>query len=154
MRRYYFELTDENYNDLGVFIPDCSSKLAAIGKAKKWMQENGVTRAILAVNSMRTDNLLDVIDIEIEPTSQNNHHPLPSTHMQNKDSEFPMCAMPEGNKTTYVRSYLRGLSPNNSRRAISTISAEEYTSFCKTRIGLFYLLLNDYCPCNLQCGHE
>ena len=63
MRRYYFELEDENYNDLGAFIPDGSSKLAAIRKARKWMQENGVKRANLTVNSMRTDNLLEVIEI-------------------------------------------------------------------------------------------
>lgn len=32
MRRYYFELTDGNYDDLDAFIPDGSSKQAAINK--------------------------------------------------------------------------------------------------------------------------
>ncbi|WP_304649958.1 hypothetical protein [uncultured Bacteroides sp.] len=65
MKRYYFELTDEHYNDLGAFIPDGSNKQAAINKARQWMKDNGVTKAMLAVNSMRTGNLLDVIDIEL-----------------------------------------------------------------------------------------
>lgn len=63
MRRYYFELTDENYNELGAFIPDGSNKQVAVRKAEKWMRENKVSRAMLAVNSMRTDNLLEVIEI-------------------------------------------------------------------------------------------
>lgn len=66
MRRYYFELADECYNDLGAFIPDGSNKQAAINRARRWMKDNGVKRAVLAVNSMRTDNLLDAIDIEID----------------------------------------------------------------------------------------
>lgn len=66
MKRYYFELTDEHYNDLGAFIPDGSNKQAAINKARQWMKDNGVTKAMLAVNSMRTGNLLDVIDIELD----------------------------------------------------------------------------------------
>ena len=66
MRRYWFELTDERYNDLGVVIPDGSSKQAAINRARQWMRDNGITKAVLAVNSMRTDNLLDAIDIELE----------------------------------------------------------------------------------------
>lgn len=65
MRRYNFELLDENYNDLGASIPDGSSKQAAINKAKKWMRENGIKYAQLSVNSMITDNLLQCIDIEI-----------------------------------------------------------------------------------------
>ena len=65
MKRYYFELIDEHYNDLGAFIPDGSNKQAAINKARQWMKDNGVTKATLAVNSMRTGNLLDVIDIEL-----------------------------------------------------------------------------------------
>ena len=85
MGRYYFELTDENYNDLGAFIPDGSSKLAAIGKAKKWMQEHRVRRAILAVSSMKTDNLLDVIDIP--PFVQDNPRRPFSVHTQSADLE-------------------------------------------------------------------
>lgn len=65
MKRYWFELTDERYNDLGVVIPDGSNKQAAINKARQWMRDNSVTKAMLAVNSMRTDNLIDVIDIEL-----------------------------------------------------------------------------------------
>ena len=66
MRRYYFDLVDYLYNDLGAFIPDGSNKRAAINKARQWMRGNGVKRAILEVNSMRTDNLLDAIYIEVE----------------------------------------------------------------------------------------
>lgn len=64
MKRYWFELTDENYNDLGAFIPDGSSKQSATNRARRWMRDNGVTEAILAVNSMKTDNILDIIHIE------------------------------------------------------------------------------------------
>ena len=65
MRRYWFELTDERYNDLGAAIPDGSNKQAAINKARQWMRDNSVAKAMLAVNSMRTDNLIDVINIEL-----------------------------------------------------------------------------------------
>lgn len=65
MRRYYFELLDDHYNDLGAFIPDGSRKESAVNKAKKWMNENGITNAILSVNSMLTDNILDMIDINL-----------------------------------------------------------------------------------------
>ncbi len=65
MRRYYFELTDEHYNDLGAFIPDGSNKQVAINKARQWMKDNGITKAMLSINSMKTDNLIDVIDIEL-----------------------------------------------------------------------------------------
>lgn len=65
MRRYYFELTDERYNDLGAAIPDGSNKQAAINKARQWMKDNGIKKAILSVNSMRTGNLLDAVDIEL-----------------------------------------------------------------------------------------
>ena len=57
MRRYWFELTDERYNDLGAAIPDGSNKQAAINKARQWMRDNNVAKAMLAVNSMRTDSL-------------------------------------------------------------------------------------------------
>nr|DAF37082.1 MAG TPA: hypothetical protein [Bacteriophage sp.]DAR64378.1 MAG TPA: hypothetical protein [Caudoviricetes sp.] len=65
MKRYWFELTDERYNDLGAAIPDGSNKQAAINKARQWMRDNSVAKAMLAVNSMRTDNLIDVINIEL-----------------------------------------------------------------------------------------
>lgn len=66
MRRYYFDLLDDRYNDLGAYIPSGSSKQAAINKARQWMKDNGIKVANLAINSMRTDNLLDVIEIEVE----------------------------------------------------------------------------------------
>ncbi len=66
MRRYYYELMDSRYNDLGASIPDGSNKTTAINHAKRWMRENGIATAQLAVNSMRTSNLLDVIDIELD----------------------------------------------------------------------------------------
>lgn len=65
MRRYWFELEDDRYNELGAAIPDGSNKQAAINKARRWMEINGVEIAKLIVNSMRTGNILDVIDIEL-----------------------------------------------------------------------------------------
>lgn len=59
------QYTIENVEDLGVLIPDGSNKQTAVNRAKRWMQENGVKAAQLQVNSMRTDNLLEFIDIEI-----------------------------------------------------------------------------------------
>lgn len=64
MKRYYFVLMDAEYNDLGVFIPDGSSKATAVNRAKRWMNENGIKSAQLQVNSMITDNILEFIDIE------------------------------------------------------------------------------------------
>lgn len=66
MRRYWFELTDEHYNDLGADIPDGSNRQAAINRARQWMRDNGIRKAVLAINSMRTGNLLDAIDIELD----------------------------------------------------------------------------------------
>ena len=66
MRRYWFELEDGNGNDLGAALPDGSNRQAAINRARQWMRDNGVRKAVLTVNSMRTDNLLDVIDIETD----------------------------------------------------------------------------------------
>lgn len=65
MKRYWFELIDERYNDLGVSIPDGSNKQTAINHAKRWMEENRVRVAELAVNSMITGNLIDTIEIEL-----------------------------------------------------------------------------------------
>lgn len=62
MKRYWFTLMNEAYEDLGVLI---SSKATAVNRAKRWMQENGVKSAQLQVNSMRTDNLLEFIDITL-----------------------------------------------------------------------------------------
>lgn len=65
MRRYYFELLNEQYDNLGALIPDGSHKSTAENRAKAWMRENGVTEAILEVNSMVTSNILDMIYITI-----------------------------------------------------------------------------------------
>ncbi len=65
MKRYYFQLLDEEYNDLGAFIPDGSHKSTAINRAKRWMQENGVKEAQLSVNSMLTDNVIEIIAITL-----------------------------------------------------------------------------------------
>lgn len=63
MKRYWYTLMDEQYEDLGAMIPDGSSKQTAINRAKRWMKANGVKTAQLGVNSMKTANLLDIIEI-------------------------------------------------------------------------------------------
>lgn len=65
MKRYYFELLDELYNNLEALIPDGSHKSTAINRAKAWMRRNNVQEAILSVNSMATDNILDMITITL-----------------------------------------------------------------------------------------
>lgn len=65
MKRYYFQLLDGEYNDLGALIPDGSNKSTAINRAKRWMKENGIESAQLSVNSMRTDNILEIIEINL-----------------------------------------------------------------------------------------
>ncbi len=65
MKRYWFTLMDENYEDLGTSIPDGSNKQTAVNRAKRWMLENGIKSAQLQVNSMRTDNLLEFIEITL-----------------------------------------------------------------------------------------
>lgn len=65
MKRYYFQLLNESLDDLGALIPDGSNKQTAINRAKRWMNENRVKYAQLSVNSMRTDNLLEIIEIEL-----------------------------------------------------------------------------------------
>lgn len=66
MKRYWFALVNEAYEDLGAFIPDGSNKKTAVNRAKRWMQENGVSAAELQVNSMITNNILEFIPIEIQ----------------------------------------------------------------------------------------
>ena len=61
MKRYYFQLVDEQYEDYGILIPDWSHKDTAENRARAWMRENKVSEATLVVNSMRTDNILDMI---------------------------------------------------------------------------------------------
>lgn len=53
MKRYYYELMDEDYNSCEAAIPDGRIKARAIAQAKRAM------RALLVVNSMRTPNILD-----------------------------------------------------------------------------------------------
>lgn len=65
MKRYWYTLMNESYDDLGAMIPDGSHKETAENQAKRWMRENGVASALLEVNSMRTNNILDIITIEI-----------------------------------------------------------------------------------------
>lgn len=65
MKRYWFALMDENYEDLGVLIPDGSNKQTAVNRAKRWMKDNGIKTTHLQVNSMITGNMLEFIDIEI-----------------------------------------------------------------------------------------
>lgn len=66
MRRYYFQLLNDRYDDLGAFIPDGSHKETAINRAKRWMRKNKVPEATLPVNSMATSNILDMILITIK----------------------------------------------------------------------------------------
>ncbi len=65
MKRYWFQLLTESYDDLGAMIPDGSSKTAAVNRAKRWMEQQGIDCAVLAVNSMMTSNMLDMIQIEL-----------------------------------------------------------------------------------------
>lgn len=65
MKRYWFQLLTNDYDDLDAFIPDDSSKVTAMNRAKRWMQQNGIGSAVLAVNSMVTSNILDMIQIEL-----------------------------------------------------------------------------------------
>lgn len=65
MKRYWFALMNENYEDLGVLIPDGSNKQTAVNRAKRWMQDNGIKTAQLQVNSMITDNILEFIEIAL-----------------------------------------------------------------------------------------
>ncbi|WP_417179959.1 hypothetical protein [Alistipes putredinis] len=65
MKRYWFQLLTNDYDDLEAFIPDGSNKVTAMNRAKRWMQRNGIDSAVLAVNSMATSNILDMIQIEL-----------------------------------------------------------------------------------------
>lgn len=65
MKRYWFELLDENYNNLGAYLPDGRNKQTAVNQSKRWMKEYGISYAILVVNSLRTSNILDMIHIEL-----------------------------------------------------------------------------------------
>lgn len=65
MKRYYFELLDESFTSLGANIADGSNKNTALNAAKRFMKANGLIYAQLQVNSMLTDNILDIIDIDL-----------------------------------------------------------------------------------------
>lgn len=66
MRRYFYQLLDEQNNDVGAFIPDGSRKESAVNRAKVWMREHKMQEATLSVNSLATCNILDMILITIK----------------------------------------------------------------------------------------
>lgn len=66
MKRYYYELMDEDYNSYEAAILDGRIKSRAIAQAKRAMKALGIRRALLAVNSMRTSNILDIITVELD----------------------------------------------------------------------------------------
>ena len=66
MKRYYYELMDEDYSSYEAAIPGGRVKTRAIAQAKRAMKDlGGIRRALLAVNSMRTSNILDIITVEL-----------------------------------------------------------------------------------------
>ena len=149
MKRYYFELIGINYEDLGIAIPDGWHKSPAIKYAKEWMKENGIQNATLIVNSLKTDDVKDVIDLEVTLGTENIPPSLHELPQNSNDSEQPVCLKPDTNTLVYVPSQYLGLSPDNYRRATVTLSAAEYERFCKTRLGRALMNLGDYRPCNL-----
>ena len=84
MKRYYYELMDEDYNSYEAAIPDGRIKARAIAQAKRAMRDLGIRRALLVVNSMRTSNILDII------TEIGRAHRLNSSH--NALSRMPSSA--------------------------------------------------------------
>lgn len=66
MGRYYYELMDEGYNSYEAAIPDGRIKTRAIAQAKRAMKDLGVKRARLAVYSVKTCHLLDIIRVELD----------------------------------------------------------------------------------------
>ena len=67
MKRYYYELMNEDYNSYEAAIPDGRIKARAIAQAKRAMRDlGGIRRALLVVNSMRTSNILDIITVELD----------------------------------------------------------------------------------------
>lgn len=50
MKRYYYELMDEDYNSYEAAIPDGRIKARAIAQAKRAMRDLGIRRALLVVN--------------------------------------------------------------------------------------------------------
>lgn len=66
MKRYYYELMDEDYNSYEAAIPDGRIKARAIAQAKRAMRDLGIRRALLVVNSLRTSDILDIITVELD----------------------------------------------------------------------------------------
>lgn len=66
MKRYYYELMDEDYNSYEAVIPDGRIKARAIAQAKRAMRDLGAKRARLAVYSLKTFRLLAVIRVELD----------------------------------------------------------------------------------------
>lgn len=53
-------------NNYEAAIPDGRIKVRAIAQAKRAMRDLGIRRALLAVNSMMTSNILDIITAELD----------------------------------------------------------------------------------------
>lgn len=67
MKRYYYELMDEDYNCYeAATIPDGRIKARAIAQAKRAMRDLGIQRALRVVNSLSTSNILDIITVELD----------------------------------------------------------------------------------------
>lgn len=66
MKRYYYELMDEDYSSYEAAIPGGRVKTRAIAQAKRAMKDLGIRRALLVVNSMRTSNTLDITTVELD----------------------------------------------------------------------------------------
>lgn len=62
---------DEDYNSYEAAIPDGRIKARAIAQAKRAMRDLGIRRALLAVNSMMTSNILDIITVELDRNNFN-----------------------------------------------------------------------------------
>lgn len=54
-----------NYDEINVPISDGSHKPTAINQGKRWMNEIHITEARLVINSMKTDNIIEIIDIKL-----------------------------------------------------------------------------------------
>lgn len=66
MKRYYYELLDADWTPVpGAFIPDGRIKSRAIAQAKRQMKELGIEQAQLSINSLRTSNILEIVDIDL-----------------------------------------------------------------------------------------
>lgn len=66
MKRYYYELMDEDYNSYEAAIPDGRIKARAIAQTKRAMKDLGIRRALLVVNSLTTSNILGIITVELD----------------------------------------------------------------------------------------